>query len=197
VHLDDVPREVLVAIAALAVVVLAADALKKWSRRARLRRRFVRAAEGEQEAAALLERHGYVIEGAQVAATYVVEVDGAPVEVALRADYLVSRGRELFVAEVKTGQIAPRIQAPATRRQLLEYHVAFGAHGVLLVDAEAGTVQRVVFPSPEGRKRSFGWAIAFALALAVTSLAALRWTGHAMDVSPPGRVPLAGSRASR
>jgi hypothetical protein len=52
------------------------------------------------------------------------------------------------VAEVKTGQDAPEIAAPATRRQLLEYRCAFGVDGVLLVDAEARKVHAVDFALP-------------------------------------------------
>ena len=33
------------------------------------------------------------------------------------------------VAEVKTGRLAPRIDTPATRRQLLEYRLAFDVDG--------------------------------------------------------------------
>jgi len=64
----------------------------------------------------------------------------------LRADYLVERGGELLVAEVKTGEEAPSLETAATRRQLLEYHVAFAVDGVLLVSPEQGTIQRVAFP---------------------------------------------------
>ena len=73
-------------------------------------------------------------------------VDGRPVAMELRADYLVEAGAELLVAEVKTGDEAPSIGTAATRRQLLEYHVAFGVDGVLLVCPEHGTIHRVVFP---------------------------------------------------
>lgn len=41
---------------------------------------------------------------------------------------------------MKTGKLAPRLDHAATRRQLLEYRVAFGVDGVLLVDAEAERV---------------------------------------------------------
>ena len=53
---------------------------------------------------------------------------------------------ELLVAEVKTGEEAPNFATTATRRQLLEYHVAFAADGILLVCPERGTIHRIVFP---------------------------------------------------
>ena len=64
----------------------------------------------------------------------------------LRADYLVGHGALVFVAEVKTGLKAPRVETPGTRRQLLEYRIAFDVDGVLLVDVDAGRIQAVTFP---------------------------------------------------
>ncbi len=51
----------------------------------------------------------------------------------------------MLVAEVKTGERAPSLTTAATRRQLLEYAVAYGADGVLLVDPEAGAIREVDF----------------------------------------------------
>src|SRR5262245_45038780 len=64
----------------------------------------------------------------------------------LRADYLVEQNGQLLVAEVKTGDEAPNLETAATRRQLLEYYVAFAADGVLLVCPERGAIHRIVFP---------------------------------------------------
>ena len=68
-----------------------------------------------------------------------------------RADYLVARNVERYVAEVKTGRLAPRIDTATTRRQLLEYRLAFDVDGVLLVDAESAKVHRIVFPLPRAQ----------------------------------------------
>jgi hypothetical protein len=107
--------------------------------------RAARAGAGEREAAGLLAQAGFAVLAAQVSASYDVEVDGARVEVPLRVDYLVRRDGRRYIAEVKTGDVAPRIGTAATRRQLLEYLVAFDVDGVLLVDAERGTVHDVRF----------------------------------------------------
>ena len=50
------------------------------------------------------------------------------------------------MAEVKTGAVATKIETAATRRQMLEYAVAFGTDGVLLVDMQAREIRDVVFP---------------------------------------------------
>ncbi|WP_394826677.1 hypothetical protein [Pendulispora albinea] len=116
-----------------------------WLRRVRMRARLARAAEGEAGAAEWLEGLGYEILGAQIVANYVIWIDREPFTVGLRADYLVQKRGARYVAEVKTGKLAPRIDTAATRRQLLEYRVAFDVDGVLLVDADARRVQSVTF----------------------------------------------------
>jgi len=124
-------------------------AFEAWLRRLRMRAQLARAAEGEANAAEWLCELGYEILGVQIPAHYVVWVDQRPFTVGLRADYLVQKQGARFVAEVKTGKLAPRIETSATRRQLLEYRVAFDVDGVLLVDAEARRVQSVTFSSLE------------------------------------------------
>ena len=64
-----------------------------------------------------------------------------------RADYLATRDGSRYVVEVKTGAQAPRIETSATRRQILEYRIAFDVDGVVLVDAEAGSVHEMTFPA--------------------------------------------------
>ena len=102
----------------------------------------------------MLRRAGFKIVARQARTWWSPTVDGEPHETELRADYLVEcQEGELFVAEVKTGDEAPQLSTAATRRQLLEYQVAFklafGAHGVLLVCPELGSIHRVQFPLPD------------------------------------------------
>ena len=123
----------------------------RWRRFAagqRARRRSRRALRGETAAERLLERAGYRIRDRQVPLTWWITCDGVDHAVELRADLLVERGGAWFVAEAKTGAVAPRLTTAATRRQLLEYRVAYGVDGVLLVDAERGAIHRVEFPFP-------------------------------------------------
>ncbi len=148
-----IPPEVLALVAALAMlavlVQVVSTKLAAWGRSRRARARAARAGEGERDAAGWLEEAGFEVEAAQATGSYHVEVDGEAVAVPLRADYVVRRDGRRWVAEVKTGGVAPRIGTAATRRQLLEYLVAFEVDGVLLVDAERGTVHDVRFPSRE------------------------------------------------
>ncbi|AKV00642.1 hypothetical protein AKJ09_07305 [Labilithrix luteola] len=157
------------ALALLVLLVLLGRAFSAWRRSRRARWRARRAVEGEARAARWLADQGYRVLGAQVEAEHAVHVDGEPVLVGLRADYVVERDGHRFVVDVKTGSQAPRIETPATRRQLLEYRVAFDVDGVLLVDAEEGRIHTVTFPRVERAESSSSspiWLLA-AAALAV------------------------------
>ena len=100
---------------------------------------------GEQEAERLLEKAGYAILERQVARSWAMAVDGENVEASVRADLLVQRNGQLFVAEVKTGRLAPDPLYPPTRRQLLEYLFVFDPDGLLVVDVESRSIREVVF----------------------------------------------------
>jgi len=137
------------AIAMLAGALLAlviARWLGRWRGGRRARRRAVRAGAGEDAAAVLLRRAGFRIVAAQARIWWAPLIDGEPHRTELRADYLVEARGERLVAEVKTGEAAPSLSTAATRRQLLEYHVAFGVDGVLLVCPERGAIHRIEFP---------------------------------------------------
>ncbi len=119
--------------------------LRGFSGSLHAKRRARRAMAGEDGAAELLRSAGFTIVGRQVTTWWSPRVDGEPCEVEVRADYLVEADGEVLVAEVKTGEAAPKFETAATRRQLLEYHVAFDVDAVLLVCPERGAIHRVEF----------------------------------------------------
>lgn len=137
----------IVALASAVLVLVLARLVRRWRGSRRARYRAARAAAGELDAAVLLRRAGFRIVAAQARTRWAPLIDGEPHEIELRADYLVEARGELLVAEVKTGDEAPQLTTAATRRQLLEYHVAFAADGVLLVCPELGAIHRIEFPS--------------------------------------------------
>jgi len=145
------------------------DAWRRWRLRARMRR----AAAGERDAARLLERAGYRVRGHQVRASLEYRLDAEPCVVDVSADYVVEKDGREWVAEVKTGREATRLTSRATRRQLLEYAHAFGAAGVLLVDAERGRVHRVTLPSRHAERPVLRDLALVALGAALGALAAL------------------------
>ncbi|MDP9001298.1 MAG: hypothetical protein M3O46_14445 [Myxococcota bacterium] len=120
-----------------------AAAERESDRHAAAYARGFRAREGERAACGLLERAGYEVVGRQVPGSWTLRADGTPVTFGLRADYLVACNGRRYIAEVKTGRMAPRLSHGATRRQLLEYRAAFDVHGVILVDADAETVVHI------------------------------------------------------
>ena len=100
---------------------------------------------GEQEAERLLRTAGYAILDRQVARSWAMEVDGEDYEASVRADLLVKKDGQVYVAEVKTGRLAPDPLYPPTRRQLLEYLFVFDPDGLLVVDVESRSIREVVF----------------------------------------------------
>ena len=142
----------IVLIAALAVALLAA--LLGWWRsigRAgrRSRRRNATAQAGEADAEALLEAHGYTVLARQEVRGATLWVDDEPVDYEVRADLLVERDGSRWVAEVKTGRLAPDPRHPPTRRQLREYGALFPDCGLLLVEMDEEAVFEVSFEDPE------------------------------------------------
>jgi hypothetical protein len=120
-----------------------AAAAREEDRKVAANARSLRAVDGEAGAFALLEREGYAVLARQVPGSWTVRADGEPVTFGLRADYLVAREGRRYIAEVKTGRLAPRLSHGPTRRQLLEYSAAFDVHGVILVDADVRTITHV------------------------------------------------------
>ena len=117
-----------------------------WATRAR-RRRAALARRGELSARVLLGELGYAIEAEQPEQPWPVVAGGEVFEVVLRADYLVSKRGARYVAEVKTGDLVASLRHGPTRRQLLEYQLAYRANGVLLVDVLGACVLSVEFPA--------------------------------------------------
>lgn len=126
-------------------LVLVARAAARWRSRRAARRRWQRAARGEVEAEDLLAGLGFAVVDRQAGLVWSIECDGEAHPVELRADLLVERDGRRYVAEVKTGQSAPLLTNAATRRQLLEYSVAYDVDSVLLVDVEAQAVREITF----------------------------------------------------
>jgi hypothetical protein len=99
-----------------------------------------------------------------------VLADGEHVTFGLRADYLVARKGRRYIAEVKTGRLAPRLSHGPTRRQLLEYSAAFDVHGVILVDADAETLTHVEIDLPGPRAEGGGRTARVVAIVAAVSL---------------------------
>jgi hypothetical protein len=188
--MDQFPRAVPWALAAAgAMVALGQSARLGWrevATRRRLRARAARAQAGEARAEALLEQRGFVVVARQATEVWSVRRGREERRFKLRADYLVERGGRRFVVEFKTGREAPSLDSSATRRQLLEYGCAFAVDGVLLVDAEAETVEPVTFHLRAARPRRSRWLLAFLVGF-LLGAAAMRIGPGWLPSGPPAR----------
>lgn len=141
----------------------------RW--RALLRRRGVQrtAQKAEDSAQALLRAAGYRVVGVHVTRPWPVRLGGRTTVINLVADLLVEKRGRRYVAEVKSGDLVSSIRHGPTRRQILEYSLAFDSQAVLLVDARRGTFETVGFPRATARRArarlSAGLAVAFAALL--------------------------------
>ena len=146
--MDQALWPLVVGIVLAAMLVAIGGLLQRWwgrrsDRLTRVRR--ARAAQlAERDARGLLRAAGYRVEAEQVRRCWRYEQDGVPVEAELRADFLVTREGIRYVADAKTGRDAS-LKRISTRRQLLEYQLAFRVPAVLLVDMEAERIHVVRF----------------------------------------------------
>ena len=178
----------------LLLVVLGAWLETKWRRlreRKKSREAAKRGLQGEREAEKILRKLGYTIVSRQPPASYAMMVDGEPQSVQLQADFLVTREGKRFVAEVKTGKAA-KIEQAETRRQLLEYQLAFGIDAMLLIDADAKVVRTLRFPLPKkkaaptpAKRATLRWATLGVLALGAIWLLARHGEGTPETVQAP------------
>jgi len=141
----------LIGVALLAIALL--QAARIWWRRAATRLRWqqkrARARTGEEDAERLLTNSGFRVLRRQYRQPWTIAVDGSTERVELRADLLVEKSSKRYIVEVKTGAIAPNIRTAATRRQLLEYRLAYDVDGALLVDMEKRRIHRIDFLLPK------------------------------------------------
>lgn len=141
-------------------------------RRFRLKLRFARAQRKEAEAALILEDHGYTVLASQLEGSIDLVQDGEPLSAPLRADYLVEKKGRTFIAEAKSGSKATNVLDRGTRRQLLEYLLAYEVDGVLLVNTEEASVSEVFFPvlGGAGQKSRFGVGVLVGVGLSLSWL---------------------------
>ena len=119
--------------------------MRSSQRRRTLGRRGQHARDGEDRAEAYLIGAGFTILDRQSYTQATMWVDGEAETYELIADFIVSRGKETALVEVKTGERAPDPTHVATRRQLLDYQQAFDVDTIYLFDAEADELMRIEF----------------------------------------------------
>ena len=127
------------------------------------RRQLRKAKKGEAAAIAFLKDRGFTITGVQEKKTIVTWVDKIPHYNNLKVDYIVKKRGKVYIAEIKTGEMAPRPSQADTRRQLLEYYLAYRPDGILLVDMEKKNLREIAFEIYEKNEK---WGYVCMLVLA-------------------------------
>lgn len=145
-HLSHPPPALWLLLPFLVLIIAAVIWAQRWVDRHR-RRRIARRAQGAERAALeLLRSHGYVVVDTQVRRAWPVQHGAQHFDINLRADAMVERGNRRFIAEIKSTAFVADLRHGPTRRQLLEYAVAYGASGLLLVDMHAARIDEISFP---------------------------------------------------
>ena len=119
--------------------------LNKLYKRFILKLRLKKARKGELAAVKHFEERGYEIIGIQELKTITTWVDGIPYTNKLKVDFLVKKNGKVYIAEVKTGKHAIKPTLAETRRQLLEYFLAYRTSGILLLDMEHKKLHEISF----------------------------------------------------
>ena len=139
----------LVILAAFCLGMLCFHYCSSFFRSRRLRARFDRGRQGEEEAREYLCAAGFEILAEQAEQIGLMYVDEEEVTYRVRADFLVRRGRETAIVEVKTGKKAVKPSNRDTRRQLFEYARLYDVDTLYFFDAEQASLKKIVFPAEE------------------------------------------------
>lgn len=131
--------------------------------RDRTQRRFARGRGAERDALRELGRLGFDVLATQHEGQAHVVVDGRRIDVPVRVDYLVRRRGRRALVEVKSGDEERDPTDVSTRRQLLEYWVAFPGMRLYHLDTVTGSVQRIRFRYRLGPR--MGWRLALVIAV--------------------------------
>ena len=143
------PSLLVVGILAIVIGIAFGVMLSRWRVRWRMARSRRMGTRGEARAWKLLKRAGYKVTQTQVSGEIDIEVDGVLEAHTVRADALAEKNDDLFLVEVKGGDVSADPRNRNTRRQLLEYALAFDTDGLLLVDAANKRIRTIRFPQLE------------------------------------------------
>ena len=119
--------------------------ISNWLRTRRLRKRFSKSRQAEKEAEKILRKNGYAIIDAQKSKPLLITMGDKIHRYLVRIDYLVRKRGKVFVVEVKSGEKIPYITNRETRRQMLEYYLAYQPCGILLLNMKNKNISEVKF----------------------------------------------------
>jgi Holliday junction resolvase len=116
-----------------------------WLRAKRLRKRFSKSRQAEKEAEKILKKNGYAVIDAQKSKPLLITIGDKIHRYLVRIDYLARKRGKVYVVEVKSGEKIPYITNRETRRQMLEYYLAYQPCGILLLNMKNKSISEVKF----------------------------------------------------
>jgi len=119
--------------------------ISNWLRVKRLRKRFSKSRQAEKEAEKILKKNGYAIIDAQKSKPLLITIGDKVHRYLVRIDYLARKRGRVYVVEVKSGEKIPYITNRETRRQMLEYYLAYQPSGILLLNMKNKSISEVKF----------------------------------------------------
>lgn len=119
--------------------------ISKYLRKRNFKKKMQKAKKSEHRAVKFLENKGYQILDFQKKCFYTLYIDNKPYKIEVKADLIVKKGNKNFVAEVKTGEKVTSPKYTGTRRQLLEYYMAYRPDGLILVDMERQKIRTIKY----------------------------------------------------
>lgn len=119
--------------------------ISNWARGKRLRQRFSKSRQAEKEAEKILRKNGYTIIDIQKSKPLLITIGDKIHRYLVRIDYLARKKGKVYVVEVKSGEKIPYITNRETRRQMLEYYLAFQPSGILLLNMKNKSISEVKF----------------------------------------------------
>lgn len=119
--------------------------ISNWLRTKRLKQRFSKSRQAEKEAEKILRKKGYVIIEVQKCKPLLITIGDKIHRYLVRIDYLVRKRGKVYVVEVKSGEKIPYITNRETRRQMLEYYLAYQPSGIILLNMKNKSISEVKF----------------------------------------------------
>ena len=120
--------------------------------KSKLKKRFKKGRTGEKQAKKYLKAHGFKIIAEQAYLTSNMWIDSIKHSFETKADFLVKKGKQTSIVEVKTGKTATDPTSTNTRRQLFEYMYLYKADNIYLFDAESNKLKNILFTNKNKSK---------------------------------------------
>lgn len=117
----------------------------------------------EKKAERWLQRNGFQVLERQQSRPLIIQAGKISHHYSIRTDFLVKKGGKKYIVEVKSGQKNSHITDKDTRRQLLEYFLAYQSYGIILFDMEHQKFSEIKFLLPHLHSRWIEYTIFFLL----------------------------------